>query len=54
MRAIVSCPSRNVYQAVFYYVSEGGGTNQQMPQICIPCESYEHAKKVVDAFNSKA
>lgn len=54
MRAMVSCPQREIYLAIFYYTAEGSPAEvRTMPHIEIPCDSYEHARSVVDAFNMK-
>lgn len=42
------------YTAAFRYLENGSGPElHQFPHIEIPCDSYDHARAVVDAFNKR-
>jgi hypothetical protein len=52
MHAVVSTPLFGVYVAVFYYRIDGEAKEDRtLPHIEIPCDSYDHAYAVVDAYN---
>ena len=54
LRAIASSPRNGVWQVRLRYLGLLDREQHDMPAFDIPAENYEHAKNVVDAFNSKA
>ena len=59
LRAVVTSHSTREgcgsgYTATFRYLMDGGGPAlRQFPHIEIPCDNYDRARAVVDAFNKR-
>lgn len=54
MKAMMSSPTNGFYTVILYYEVEGlQRRDYSKPIIEIPCEDYEHARSVADAYNKK-
>ena len=51
LEAIVSTPASGVYRVRFMYMIPHGPQDYSKPSWEIPANSYEHAKRIADAFN---
>ena len=53
LEAIVSMPAAGMYRVRFMYMVPHGPQDYSKPSWEIPANSYEHAKRIADAFNEK-
>lgn len=51
LEAMIACPRNGVWFVKFTYRTLEGPQDYTMPTWEIPCKSYDHAKRVVDAFD---
>lgn len=53
LEAFVSTPASGVYRVKFMYMFPNGPQDYSKPSWEIPANSWEHAKRIADAFNEK-
>ena len=51
LEAFISTPATGVYRVKFVYMAPNGPQDYSKPSWEIPANSYEHAKRIADAFN---